>query len=94
MTLASAATRTAAMSTTVTDWSYIAWACAASSPASTISAVKTSAPTTATPTARMSSPTADEMRAASAMRTAIAATHQPAGSRRAARYPTPRTVAT
>ena len=31
----------------MTDWSYIAWACSAESPASTIRAVKISAPTTA-----------------------------------------------
>ncbi len=59
------------MTTTVTDWSYIAWACAAESPASTIRAVKISAPTTATPIATMATPTAAEAIAASAIRRPI-----------------------
>ena len=69
--LASAATATAAIRTTVTDRSYMARACVASSPASTMSAVNTSAPTTATPIARIASPTPADASAASAMRTAI-----------------------
>ena len=50
------------MTTVVTDWSYIAWAWSAESPASTIRAAKTSAPTTVTPMATM----ADARRAAEA----------------------------
>ena len=46
----------AAMTTVVTESSYISWACSAESPASIISAVKTSAPTTATPTAEDDEP--------------------------------------
>ncbi len=57
-TLASDRHDDAAMTTVVTESSYISWACSAESPASTIRAVKTSAPTTATPTARITSPTA------------------------------------
>ena len=64
------------MTTVVTDSSYIARACSAESPASIISAVKMSAPTTATPTARITSPTAAEARAASAIRTGDPATDQ------------------
>ena len=84
--LAVAATPTAAITTTVTDWSYIARAWSAESPASTMSAVKTSAPTTVTPIARMATPTAADARAARAMRTAIPRPiPQAAGSVRAAR---------
>ena len=56
--LASAATTTAAMTTVVTDWSYIARACSAESPALIISSVKAWPPTTTTPTTRISRPIA------------------------------------
>ena len=56
----------------MTDWSYIAWAWSAESPASTISARKTSAPTTVTPMARIGEPDAPPTAsAARAIRVAI-----------------------
>ena len=66
--LASAATTTAAMTTVVTDWSYIARACSAESPALIISSVKAWPPTTTTPTTTISSPIAAAARAARAIR--------------------------
>ena len=89
-TLASTATTDAAMTTVVTESSYMSRACSAESPASIIRAVNTSAPTTATPTARITSPTAADAMAASAIRPAMPARDHV----RAARYPTPRTVCT
>ena len=71
--LARTATTAAAMTTVVTESSYMSRACSAESPASTISAVKMSAPTTATPMARMTSPTAALAMAARAIRPAMPA---------------------
>ena len=68
--LARTATTDAAMTTVVTESSYMSRACSAESPASIISSVKTSAPTTATPTARMTRPTAALAIAARAIRAA------------------------
>ena len=67
------ATTAAAMTTVVTELSYISRACSAESPASTISAVKTFDPTTATPMPRMTRPTAALAMAARAIRAAEAA---------------------